>query len=94
MAVVTQLGDRGIGLNRIYTMEEIDAMIAGGLAGQPAGGFSDAAPLTYSTPATVSSGGQTIGLSPDGTTITRPPIVGGLPVMVNGKRYLIALIEE
>jgi hypothetical protein len=94
MAVVTQLGERGIGLNRVYTMEEIDAMLVNAANGGPAGGFTDATPIAYATPAITNSGGQPIGLSPDGLTITRPPIVGGLPVVVDGKRYLIALIEE
>lgn len=88
MAEVTQLGQRGIGLNRVYTMEEVDAMLAGSSAGQPAGGFTDAAPLKYATPAVTAD--------PDGTPLDEivPNIVAGIPVIVNGKRYLIALMEE
>jgi hypothetical protein len=88
MSEVTQLGQRGIGLNRVYTMEEVDALLAGLLAGQPVGGFTNAAPLQYSTPA--------ITQDPEGTPLDEivPNIVAGIPVVVNGKRYLIALMEE
>jgi hypothetical protein len=83
---------RGIGLSNIYTDVEIDQMIANAQAGIPVAGFSDLNPLTYQTPATTQSNGQHIGLSPDGMEIHQPDIVGGLPVVVNGRRYLIALI--
>jgi hypothetical protein len=41
-----------------------------------------------------SSGGQVIGVSADGQYFYQPDIVGGVPVVVNGKRYLLPLIEE
>ena len=87
-------GDRGIGQNRVYTTDEIDSMLADLASGAPAGGFSDAAPLRYSTPEITTSGGQPIGITPDGQFIITPEIVAGIPVVVNGKKYLIALIKE
>jgi hypothetical protein len=86
--------NKGIGHNEMYTAEEVDALLAQVAAGGAAGGFSDAAPLTYSTPEATTSGGKPIGASPDGLSINRPPIVAGIPVVVDGKRYQIALIAE
>ncbi len=61
----------------------------------PPDGFTNAAPLVYAeAPATTQTSGQPIGLSPDGMTFHQPDIVGGIPVVVNGKRYLIPIIEE
>jgi hypothetical protein len=43
---------------------------------------------------TVQSSGQPIGLAPDGLNFYQPDIVGGIPIIVNGKRYLLPLIAE
>lgn len=78
---------RGIGLSNVYTDIEVDQLISNAQAGIPVAGFSDLNPLAYKTPAAVQSGGENI-------NAIVPPIVGGIPVVVNGRRYLIALIEE
>jgi len=57
--------------------------------------FDDAAPLEYATqPVTEQSSGQVIGLTADGLEIFQPLIVGAIPVVVGGKRYLIPIVEE
>jgi hypothetical protein len=89
-----QMGERPLTVGGTYTADEIDAMLAGIASGAPAGGFTDAAPLKYSTPETTASGGKPIGVSADGQSVNRPPIVAGIPVIVDGKKYLIALIAE
>jgi hypothetical protein len=85
---------RSIGQSNVYTADEVDALLADAAAGAPVGGFSDAAPLKYSTPEITNSGGQPIGITPDGQFVIRPEIVAGIPVIVGGKKYLIALIAE
>jgi hypothetical protein len=76
---------RGIGLGNIYTDLEVDQLIANAQAGIPVAGFSDLNPLTYQTPATTTVGGERL-------EEIVPNIVAGLPVMVNGRRYLLALM--
>lgn len=78
---------RGIGLSNVYTDLEVDQLLANAQAGIPIAGFSDLNPLAYQTPATATSGGEPI-------ADIVPAIVGGIPVMVNGRRYLIALLPE
>jgi len=54
--------------------------------------FSNANPPTYlDPPATVQVNGLPIGLSPDGLEYHEPLWTGGIPVMVNGVRYLTPL---
>ena len=89
-----QMGERPLTVGGTYTAAEIDALLADIASGAPAGGFTDAAPLKYSTPETTASGGKPIGVAPDGLSVNRPPIVAGIPVIVDGKKYLIALIAE
>jgi hypothetical protein len=67
--------------------------------GTPAGGavgsFDASTPITYDSPEIVSqTNGDPIGLSPDGLTFHQPLIVAAIPVVVNGKRYLLPLCEE
>jgi hypothetical protein len=57
--------------------------------------FDEANPIDYATPpVTQQSNGQPIGVSPDGQQIFRPLIIGAVPVVVGGKRYLLPIIEE
>jgi hypothetical protein len=57
---------------------------------------ADPAPLfTYADqPVTQQLDGTVIGLSADGMELTQPYMVGGIYVMVGGKRYLVPVIEE
>jgi len=92
---MAKMGERPLGQNLAYTRDEVDALLAAIASGAPAGGFTNAAPLSYSTPAiTAQSDGQVIGLTPDGLEIYQPRMVGGIPVKVNGKEYLIPLVER
>jgi hypothetical protein len=87
--------NKGIGHGDIYTAEEVDALLAQVAAGGAVGGFSDAAPLTYSTPTIQEqSDGSTIGISADGQSFYQPTIVAAIPVKVNGVEYLIPLVER
>lgn len=43
---------------------------------------------------TQQSNGQPIGLAADGVNFYQPDIVGAIPIMVAGKRYMLPLIEE
>lgn len=57
--------------------------------------FDEGSPIDYATPpVTKQSNGQPIGVSPDGQQIFRPLIIGAVPVVVGGKRYLFPIIEE
>ena len=57
--------------------------------------FDAAAPIEYvAPPVTEQSSGQVIGLTADGLEIFQPLIVGAIPVVVGGKRYLIPIVEE
>jgi hypothetical protein len=87
--------NKGIGHGEFYTTEEVDAALAQVAAGGAAGGFSDTAPLTYSSdPVNAQSDGQVIGLSADGQTFHQPVIVAAVPIKVNGVEYLIPLVER
>ena len=66
----------------------------GGLTVTPNQPFSSTNPPVYaSAPVVEQPNGLPIGLSADGQEIHQPYMVGGVPVMVNGKRYLFPLIE-
>lgn len=67
-----------------------------GEPGDPAPSSFDAAtPITHSSPEiTTQSNGQPIGRSPDGQLFYQPDIVCGIPVVVNGKKFMIPLINE
>jgi len=55
--------------------------------------FSNTNPPNYSSTAiTQQPNGLPIGLSADGLEIHQPLMVGGVPVLVNGKKYLLPLI--
>ena len=56
--------------------------------------FSNANPPVYADPAvTTQPNGLPIGLSADGLEIHQPYMVGGVPVLIGGKTYLLPLIE-
>jgi len=56
--------------------------------------FSNSNPPQYiDPPVSTQVDGTPIGLSPDGQTYHEPVFVGGVPVMVNGKRYLMPLVD-
>jgi hypothetical protein len=60
----------------------------------PTSSFSNAKPPVYvSAPVVEQPNGLPIGLSADGQEIHQPYLVGGVPVMVGGKRFLFPLIE-
>jgi len=57
--------------------------------------FTTDNPITVADPlVTTQSNGQPIGLSPDGTQLHRPTIIGAVPIIIEGRRYLIPVIEE
>jgi hypothetical protein len=57
--------------------------------------FTGANPITVEAPIiTTQSSGQPIGLSQDGSQIFRPTIIGAVPVVIDGRRYLFPVIEE
>jgi hypothetical protein len=61
----------------------------------PAPGGDPTPLFTYlDQPVTQQLDGTIIGLSADGTEITQPYMVGGVYVLVGGKKYLLPLIEE
>jgi hypothetical protein len=87
--------NKGIGHGDIYTAEEVDSLVAQVAAGGAAGGFTDAAPITYSSaPVNTQSDGQLIGISADGQSFYQPTIVAAVPIKVNGVEYLIPLVER
>jgi hypothetical protein len=89
------MGDRPLTNGGTYTADEIDAKLAAIESGAPATGFTNAAPLTYSTPAIqAQSDGSPIGISADGQSFYQPTIVGAIAVKVDGKEYLIPLCER
>jgi hypothetical protein len=56
--------------------------------------FSNTNPPVYlDAPVTEQPNGLSIGISPDGMEIHQPYMIGAVPVMVGGKRYLMPLIE-
>lgn len=60
----------------------------------PTSTFSNANPPVYvSAPVTEQPNGLPIGLTPDGMEIHQPYMVGGVPVLVGGKRFLMPLLE-
>ncbi len=78
---------RGIGLSNVYYDVEVDELLGNAAAGIPPIGFTDAAPLKYADPPTATSGGEPI-------AEIVPEIVAGVPIIVNGVRYLIPLMPE
>lgn len=57
--------------------------------------FSAGTPITHADPEITSqSSGQPIGLSPDGNYFFQPDIVAAIPIVVNGKKFMIPLINE
>lgn len=57
---------------------------------------ASAAPLFEFTdaPTTQQLDGTWIGLTPDGMYVYQPRMVGGIPVVVNGKKYLLPIVEQ
>ena len=78
---------RGIGLSNVYYDVEVDELLGNAAAGIPPVGFTDAAPLKHASPATTTSAGEPI-------AEIVPEIVAGIPILVNGVRYLIPLMPE
>jgi hypothetical protein len=60
---------------------------ASAASGVPLFEFTDA-------PTTQQLDGQWIGLTPDGQFIYQPRMVGGIPVVVNGKKFLLPIVEQ
>ena len=59
------------------------------------GPLSRTNPLKYADPmVTALADGTLIGLSADGATFHQPEITGAIPVIIDGKRYLLPVIEE
>lgn len=57
--------------------------------------YDEDSPIDYvSPPVTEQLNGEPIGLSADGQTYHQPAIVAGVPVIIAGKRYMLAVIEE
>lgn len=60
----------------------------------PTSTFNNATPPVYAdAPVTEQPNGLPIGLTPDGMEIHQPYMVGAVPVMVGGKRFLMPLLE-
>jgi hypothetical protein len=78
---------RGIGLSNVYYDVEVDELLGNAAAGIPPVGFTDSAPLKHADPATTTSAGEPI-------SEIVPEIVAGIPILVNGVRYLIPLMPE
>jgi len=62
--------------------------------GAGTGEFTTDNPITFADdPILEQEDGTPIGLSADGLTFHQPLITGGIPVVVNGKKYLIPLVD-
>ena len=60
----------------------------------PTSTFNNATPPVYAdAPVTEQPNGLPIGLTADGMELHQPYLVGGVPVLVGGKRFLLPLIE-
>lgn len=83
----------------VVTADDLDAAVSEALADVVAAAvaglqFSDASPVTVTSPlVTTQSGGEVIGLDQNGI-YTQPDVVGAIPVVVDGAEYLIPLIEK
>ena len=81
------------------TTEEVFATeewVLGVLGNRPpvTGDFSNARPPVYlDAPVTEQPNGLPIGLTADGMEIHQPYMIGAVPVMVGGRRYLMPLLE-
>lgn len=76
------------------TQAEVDQAVADALAALPPVVFTDDKPVTVQSPlATQTSAGEQIGLNSDGTLYSVPDFVGAMPVVIDGKKYLIPLME-
>lgn len=59
------------------------------------GPLCDTNPLKYESPLVMSqTDGTPIGISADGLTFHQPVIHGAIPIVIDGKRYLLPVIEE
>jgi len=59
------------------------------------GPLSETNPLKYASPLVMSqTDGTPIGISADGLTFHQPVIHGAIPILIDGKRYLLPVIEE
>jgi len=59
------------------------------------GALSEANPLKYASPLVMEqTDGTPIGISADGLTFHQPVIHGAIPIVIDGKRYLLPVIEE
>ena len=59
------------------------------------GPLCDTNPLKYESPmVTRQADGTPIGISTDGLTFHQPVIHGAIPIVIDGKRYLLPVIEE
>jgi hypothetical protein len=62
--------------------------------GAGTGEFTTDSPITFAdAPIVEQEDGTPIGLSADGLTFHQPLITGAIPVVVNGKKYLIPLVD-
>ena len=88
----------GMELHQPYLVGGVPVLVGGKrfllpLIEAPAG--SPTPLFTYADqPVTQQLGGTIIGLNAAGTEITQPYLVGGIAVIVGGKRYLLPIIEE
>jgi len=83
---------KGSRLDNYFATE--DWVLAQFGATTPTSSFSNANPPAYAgQPVVEQDNGLPIGLSPDGMEIHQPYLVGGVPVLIGGKRYLLPVIE-